>query len=322
MSPLLDPPRWTEAELEAGRQRAIEDFRRERMEEPLEAYLEAFEQKQSAFENLLESTVDLTQLSDHALAILTDPHLFEALRYLAGPPISLDDLKVLADAQSISPKQLQADPTLAKRLVETVLLGLDRRRFPWVTESRDPSEDERSAAILASAALIASQRVATLRRSEGKTEQERRVEELLLANGLTKVQTRVVSTSAEAPSPGEFCQESQVAGRKADVLVGLWDRRLMPIECKVSNSFTNSIKRLNNDAAIKAEVWRKDLGEVNVVPTAVLSGVYKQKHLIEVQRRGLTLFWAHDLDKLAEWIAATNPANAKMVADKPRRPRT
>jgi hypothetical protein len=54
----------------------------------------------------------------------------------------------------------------------------------------------------------------------------------------------------------------------------------------------------------------------------VLSGVYKQKHLIEVQRRGLTLFWAHDLDKLAEWIAATNPANAKMVADKPRRPRT
>ena len=40
--------------------------------------------------------------------------------------------------------------------------------------------------------------------------------------------------------------------RKADVLVGLHDRRLMPIEAKVSNSFTNSIKRLNNDAAVKA----------------------------------------------------------------------
>ncbi len=306
--PLLEPPRWTEVELEADRQRAIEEFRRGRMEEPLEAYLQAFDVSQSSFEDLLETTVDLAELSDHALAILTDARLFEAFRYLAGPPISRDDLKVLVDAESISAKKLNADPTLVKRLVDTVFLGLDRRRFPWVSEGREPSEGERAAAVLASAALVAAQRAATLRRSEGKAEQERRVEELLLSEKFEKVPTRTVNTIAEAPSPGQFCRESMLVTRKADVLVGIWDRRLMPIECKVSNSFTNSIKRLKNDAAIKAEVWRKDLGEVNVVPTAVLSGVYKLKHLVEVQRRGLTLFWAHDLAKLAEWISRTRPS--------------
>jgi hypothetical protein len=42
--------------------------------------------------------------------------------------------------------------------------------------------------------------------------------------------------------------------------VGLWNPRLMPIECKVSNSATNSIKRLNNDAAVKSVQWREALG--------------------------------------------------------------
>jgi len=305
MSPLLEPPRWSESELETGRQRAIADFRRARMEEPLEAYIEAFEEKQATFEDLLEQTVDLSQLAAQALSILTDPRLADALRYLAGPPISLDDLKVVADVPSLSPTTLRADPALAQRLIETVLLGVDRRRFPWIAESREPTEPERAAAILASAALFASQRVETDRRSEGKAEQENRVEELLLSERFQKVQTRVVNTLAEAPAPGEFCRESMLVTRKADVLVGLWDRRVLPIECKVSNSFTNSIKRLNNDAAIKAEVWREDLGVVNVVPAAVLSGVYKLKHLVEVQRRGLALFWAHDLEKLADWISRT-----------------
>ncbi len=306
---LLDPPRWTEEELEADRLRAIEEFRRERMEEPLEAYLEAFDERQSAFEELLETTVDLTELGKHAVAILTDPQLFEAFRYLAGPPISLDDLKVLANVESLSAKTLNADPKMVARLVETVQLGLDRRRFPWVTEGREPNEAEKAAAILASAALVATQRAATGRRNESKAEQERRVEEMLLSDPdkMTKVPTRSIRTLAEGPAPGEFCRESMLGTRKADVVVGLWDQRLMPIECKVSNSSTNSIKRLNNDAAIKAEVWRKDFGEKNVVPTAVMSGVYKLKHLIDAQKRGLTLFWAHDLGKLKAWIGETKP---------------
>src|SRR4051794_2442493 len=98
----IDPPRWTEAELEAARQTAIDAFRTERMQEPLEAYLEAFDEYRGAVEDLLEATVDLTQLSEATEQVLTDPALLEAVRYLAGPPISADDLKVLADVESLA----------------------------------------------------------------------------------------------------------------------------------------------------------------------------------------------------------------------------
>lgn len=302
---LVHPPVWTEAELEVERQKAIDLFRDERVKEPLEKYLEEFETYQDAFENLLESTVDLTNLAECAMDVLTDKRLAEALRYLPGPPISLDDLKTVAEAPSIAPKALKADPDLAARIVETVLLGLDRRRFPWVSEQREASEQERHSAILASAAMIASKRVETTRRNEGKNLQEGRVRDALSNCGFVEVATRSARNLAEAPKPGEFCGEAYLGSRKADLLVCLWDRRILPIECKVSNSATNSIKRLNNDAAAKAETWRRDFGELNVVPAAVLSGVYNLHNLVDAQRRGLTLFWAHDLDTLVEWIDTT-----------------
>jgi hypothetical protein len=42
----------------------------------------------------------------------------------------------------------------------------------------------------------------------------------------------------------------------------------------------------------------------NVVPVAVLSGVYKLHNLMSAQTRGLTLYWAHDLVQLLDWIEA------------------
>lgn len=302
---LIPPPRWTHAQLEKGRQAAIEDFRLARMREPLSAYIQVFENRHAVFHELLKTTANLKDLHKQAVKILTDEKFVEAVRYLSGPPISEDDLRVVANVPSLAAQPLRANPALAKRLIDTVMLGLDRKRFPWVHDKRNPDNMEKAAAVLASAALVASQRVATTRRNEGKTQQENRVEEVLLAAGLKKVPTREVRTSAEAPRPGEFCRESNVAGRKADILVGLWDSRLMPIECKVSNSSTNSVKRLNNDAAVKAVRWIRDLGENNVVPAAVLSGVYKLHNLIDAQERGLTIFWAHDLKHVTRWVTAT-----------------
>lgn len=87
----------------------------------------------------------------------------------------------------------------------------------------------------------------------------------------------------------------------------MYDGRLMPIECKVSNSSTNSIKRLNNDAAVKAETWIDEFGRLQVTPAAVLSGVYKVRNLEQAQERGLTIFWAHSLDALVEFVLATQP---------------
>lgn len=176
------------------------------------------------------------------------------------------------------------------------------RRFPWVSEQRDPTEEEKAAAVLASAALMAWRRVGTARRHEGKDAQETLVENALSAAGLQKVGPRMISTLHYAPDAGQFCRESLLGSRKADLVVRLWDQRIMPIECKVSNSALNSIKRVNNDAAVKAETRITDFGTRNIVPVAVLSGVYNARHLVDVQQRNLTLFWAHDLHPLVDWI--------------------
>jgi hypothetical protein len=283
------------------------------MEEPLEAYLEAFDHYRGSVESLLESSVDLTNLDAPALDFLTDPELLEASRYIAGPPLSADDLKTLSEAV-FSRRRLENDPEMVKRIIRIVRIGLDRRRFPWVSENREPNEHEKAAAVLASAAMMAHSRAGTIRRNEGKKEQEELVENTLLRAGLKKVEARPIPTLNCAPAPGEFCRESvlghhqkgeQTKGRKADLIVGLWDHRIMPVECKVSNSAVNSVKRLNNDAAVKAETWVHDFGQIQIIPTAVLSGVYKLHNLVNAQNRGLTLFWAHNLQAMVEWIEAT-----------------
>ena len=224
---------------------------------------------------------------------------------MPGPPISEDDLKVLAEA-SLSPSRLRQDPQMAARVLDVVKTALDRRRFPWVIEEREPSGSEKNAAIVASAALLAASRVGTDRRNEGKERQELMVRDALIGRKWTQVSPRPVATFNQAPSPGEFCRESLLVTSKADFLVGLRDRRIMAIECKVSNSSTNSVKRLNREAAGKAEKWIYEFGVRNVVPVAVLSGVYKLHNIKSAQERGLTLYWAHDLAQLLDWIDTCN----------------
>lgn len=297
----------TPEELEADRQESMAHFRRQRMQEPLEEYLGHFEQAKDILDELIESTVDLSQLQERALEIIVNKNLIDGFRYLAGPPISIDDLKTLADTNSLSRKTLQENPDLLQRLVDAIRDGLDHRRFPWVADQRDPSPGERETAIVATAALIATRRTETGRRTEGKQEQEERVRRVLLDFGFAEVAipTGVIRTMSEAPNPGEFCREVILGERKADVVIGLWDQRIMPIECKVSNSSTNSVKRLNNDAAVKAVSWLQDFGARQVVPAATLSGVYKLRNLLQAQERGLTLYWAHRLNDLTEWIQQT-----------------
>ncbi len=247
--------------------------------------------------------------------ILTQHDLLEAFRYVAGPPLSADDLKTLSEAV-LSPTRLRSDPAMVRRIIEVVSIGLDRRRFPWVAEGREPTEEERGAAVLASAALMATSRVGTNRRSQGKEAQEQLVEDALAGMGMNKVSTRPIPTLNLAPTPGEFCRESMLGERKADFVVGLWDHRIMAIECKVSNSSTNSVKRLNNDAAVKAAIWYEHFGTKQIVPSAMLSGVYKIHNLENAQNSGLTLFWAHEVDQLTAWIETTKAPHAPAVSHK------
>lgn len=302
---LVDPPRWSELEFERERLKAIEFFREERLTEPVERYLRAFDEYAASVDRLMRESQDLQSLRDVAQTVLTDADLLEAFRYLAGPPVSSDDLMELAET-NLTASRLRDDNAAAQRVIETVLAMLDSRRFTWVAEGRHPTDEERSAAAMASAALMASQRVRTNRANTAKSDQEAGVRSHLAASGMVEAPTREIWTPSDAPSRGEFCGECSVVGRKADVVVGLHDGRLMPIECKVSNSSTNSVKRLNNDAAVKADVWIAKLGSHGVVPVAVLSGVFKALNLLQAQDRGLTIFWSHDLVRLTNFVSTTH----------------
>jgi hypothetical protein len=297
----IPPPVWAGNELEIASLASVRLFREERMEEPLEQYLQAFDHYRGAIEDLLAATADLTILDSESIDAITDKSLLKAVRYLAGPPISEDDLKTLAEA-SLAPSRLRNDPEMARRVIDTVLIGLDHQRFPWVVEGREPDTNEREAATLASAALMATQHLSTMRRSEGKNRQEDAVRDALRANRFDEVPTRAIGTLADAPAAGEFCRECMFGSRKADFVIGLWDDRKMPLECKVSNSATNSVKRLNNDAAVKAGIWISEFGTAQTVPAAMLSGVFKRHNLEQAQGRNLTLFWAYALDVFIEWI--------------------
>lgn len=292
---LVAPPVWSPSRLDAERLTAIEVFREARMAEPLVHYLEVFEHYCGVVEELLEMTVDLSRIGDYALTLLTDPDMLTVVRYLAGPPIALDDLKVITGT-SLAKRRLRGNPEMARQVIQTVLYGLDQGRFPWVEEEREPNDAERRAAAIATASLITSRRLMTIRANDGKQAQEELVDRVLVQEaGFRRVETRTVETLADAPEPGCFCRESLFGDRKADLIVTLRDNRVMPIECKVSNSSTNSVKRLNNDAAAKAEAWIRHFGERGVIPAAVLSGVFKRHNLEQAQRQRLTLFWAHNL---------------------------
>jgi hypothetical protein len=306
---MISAPRWTEEELSAEAAKSRQIFVEERLKEPLARWVEVFADHEQQFQQLFEkyAIASPSSLTPSAVAGVFLDKLGDALRYLAGPPISADDLKVLADA-SLAPTVLAANPDQAQRILDVLLVALDPIRFPWVAEGRDPTDEEKAAAIAASAALITAQRVSTQRRNEGKEAQESAVKGFLTGMGFEEISPKTINTLDDAPAKGQFCCETLVGSRKADIPVRLFDGRLMPIECKVSNSSTNSVKRINNDAAVKAVTWRHEFGANQIVPVAMLSGVFKVHNLIQAQEGGLTLFWAHDLASMRAFIEKTATA--------------
>jgi hypothetical protein len=302
---MCSPARWTIEELTEAAATSSAQFRTERLAVS-DSWATHYRAARGKFELLFDRLRDLGPggISDETLAEAYGLGLGEALRYLAGPPISEDDLQVIADVDSLAPGILKRNPVALRKVFGVIERVIDPHRFPWVAGGEAPTAQQREAALLASSVLLAAQRIATERRTDGKDGQETKVKDYLRTLGFREVPAATINTIVRGPQAMEFCAECQFGERKADVVVRLHDTRLMALECKVSNSATNSVKRLNNDAAVKAEYWLGVFGTSQVVPAAVLSGVFKVMNLEQAQARGLALLWSHDLDKLGTFIAA------------------
>ena len=152
---------------------------------------------------------------------------------------------------------------------------------------------------------MAARKVETSRRSDAKTRQEESVKAKLQDIDFAEVSPREIPLLDAAPASGKFCGESKLGDTRADLVIRLYDRRAMPVECKSSNSAVNSFKRINHEALGKARAWIAAFGSRQIVPVAVISGVFNPANLETVQDEGLVLIWSHRLEDLAELIGST-----------------
>jgi hypothetical protein len=298
----LSPPLWDDQTLEQRRTQSIADFITERSAEGSVRYRQAFAKNLDSVKQLFTLTGDLLELTTGA-ALASQPALTRVARYLGGPPVSADDLDTLADAKIATRRRLE--PELAKKAATVIDTALDAERFPWLFESprRSPSPGERETATRWTAGLQTAQEIQTARRGESARRQEEAVRQLLVSHGFISVAARRIDAVDEI-ARGEFCREAIVAEAKCDIPVRLRDGRLLLIECKVSNSATNSVKRLNRECGSKSASWRTTFG-LQAIPAAVLAGVFKLRNLQDAQsRQHITVFWESDLAALGGFLDA------------------
>lgn len=194
----------------------------------------------------------------------------------------------------------------AQRLLDVIRRILDPKRFPWIYENRSASQSEKKAAVLASSVVASAQRVQTSRRSDERDAVEGAVRALLLGMGWTKVpapRTGIQRLLTDTPEKGTFMVGCTVGEHNADIVVRLSDGRVLALECKASNSEINSRKRINKEVAVDAGSWVRQFGEQNVVPAAVIQGVFNPVYLTQAQETPVVFFWAHRLADLKRFLA-------------------
>lgn len=196
------------------------------------------------------------------------------------------------------------DPFVAK--VRFLLGKLDRYRFPWVFEQREPTDAEYQAAVLATASLWCVQRVATSRRTDASLAQQQAVEQLLRQLGYQLVTAREFVVPWSELKERQYSREAKLGKdrHKADFVIRPTYDTVVAVECKVSNSETNSIKRLN-DVINKARSWKESFG-AQVVCVAIIGGVFKIGDLKRAQQSGVRLIFDHDLAPLERFLRANS----------------
>jgi hypothetical protein len=306
--------RWTPAEILRDAQLAREEFRRRRFGEPRSRYLASVEKFERANEWLLPRLHTLMasdgMSAEHAAQllaeILSEETRATALRYIGGPPISLDDLKTLTDS-TLSRAAIVGNPEIAQTLREVLRAVVDIKRFPWIEERRRPTPRERFGAVLASSVLAGAQRVHTARRGDERELVEGAVRGLLIGLGFSEAAKKpmqgIQRLRTRAPGAGQFMRSVTLGADNADLAIGLLDGRTLALECKGSNSEINSRKRLNKEAAKNARAWSAKFGE-EVVPAAAIQGIFKSTYVAEAQDTPMVIFWGHRLDDLKSFIEA------------------
>lgn len=249
-------------------------------------------------------TDNLLSLEKKGVQLLKEGYL-DTLRYMERPTLSLDDFKNLSGLKTKKIKNLakSENATLAMRFI---IHNLNYRIFPWLSSNRKPSAEELLVAKIAVASLIADQKKKTMLRNQQSHAQEEAVRKALINAGLKKVKGHNIDNLDQRPKPGEiFDREVSIGGIKADIVLGLFDGRIMALECKVSNSAVNSHKRLNHEIVDKIVKWNKFFDRNTFLGGCVLQGIFTINNLISAQQDGVAIFWSDNLSELVRFVLNT-----------------
>ena len=298
-------PYWSEKQLDRLRQQSRQQFVHRYSNEIQAAYHETLADCLKRVDRLLTETDELCSLRKGGSTLDANRNLRDAARYCTAPAISADTMKIIGERDGTE---------------GTILTFLDEDRFPWVGEGRRAKPAERRQAVALTAKLWADQRAKTAARTRYSKAQEARTRGALEAAGLVHVPRKEIrgrlkelgdnpsngltaSNWGDALHRGEFTDEIKLAGNKCDVPARLKDGRLLPIECKVSNSEVNSTKRLIRETLGKHIDWHRTYGR-ELSTGVVLAGVFSMVNLRQAQEQGMLLFFEHQLSSLTAFIKA------------------
>ena len=263
---------------------------------------------------LLAESDDLRELSGSALK---QRDFLDLARYLAVPPISLDDLDTLTDScfglwvgqttkRGIRPSE-KAFAAAARIISER----LDLERAPWLAAVRKPTKAERETFVRWMASIPAANKIATTRRGERSRRQEDLTRGAATTAGYKPVTPPGTLTNpVKDMEPGTYSEKSRrLQGTNMDVPIRLkanhaTGQLFLAVECKVSNSSVNSRKRLL-EVNSKRETWDSSGVAHRFRTAAVLAGVFDVARLVEVQNAGALIFWEHRLEDLTAFLRAT-----------------
>lgn len=347
---IATPTAWTTAQIEADAREAQKAFnvrRNKQVQEELSSLTKELNPKNMAavevalacMEECLGSKFDAEVCRAKLVGLMTGKDAKrrqDALRYLAYPPISNDDLEALAEIPSFTKKTIEAAPPTeaekkkedqtpvpvdkeaAKRVLKVIHESMDGCRYPWLHEPKKYAasnmkatlEEVRRFAINSTALMMSSQQTQTARRSDEKKDLEADVEKILIANGYALIPKVALPTAVELNDKlkrGQFMRECTFYGENGDFVICLKDGRALFIECKASNSEINSRKRLNKEVVKNVGEWRKALGD-SMLGACAIRGVFKPGYVEEAQDSGVFIFWHHrlaDLDTFLKKVAAS-----------------
>lgn len=244
-------------------------------------------------------------------ALTTSGRHLLVLRHLFAPPISQDQLKLVAP---LYPKS--AEKTW-KRLSDAAALEFanefQARRdvflTPWLAGNANPTRRQIKRVVDTLTPMISSQIFNTVRRNRLSDEQEAAVETMLGGKGWPRVASATVSSPADI-APAHYMRKTRCvasasgATKEVDIACGVRTTLLLAMECKVSNDATNSVKRVS-DVLDKAKSWQTHWGHF-IQTAALLQGVIAYKDVARLLEANVRVFWSHDLQALSDWLDANS----------------